>query len=76
MELGLKELAYLSLVVFMLVFGYFIALLNSEEDVKNEDPKGSGTGSQKEQRPWREAARCAKHEGIADAPGILKDMVG
>lgn len=55
MELGLKELAYLSLVVFMLVFGYFVVIVGSEEDIKNgnhdEDPKGSGTGSQKEQRP-------------------------
>jgi hypothetical protein len=55
MEFGLKELAYLSLVVFMLVFGYFVVLMGSEEDVKkkdpHKDPKGSGPGSQKGQRP-------------------------
>jgi hypothetical protein len=55
MELGLKELAYFSLVVFMLVFGYFIAKVGSEESAKNEDPhedpKGSGPSRQREQRP-------------------------
>lgn len=52
MELGLKELAYLSLVVFMLVFGYFVAKVGPEEDLRNgnpdENPKGSGAGSQKD----------------------------
>jgi hypothetical protein len=55
MEFGLKELAYLSLVVFMLVFGYFVVLMGSEENIKKKDPdenpKESGTDSQKGQRP-------------------------
>ena len=68
MELGLKELAYLSLVAFMRVFGHFVFLMGSEEDLKNgtpdEDPTGSWLGRLKGTAAFREAAWCGKRDGI------------